>query len=80
MYHCVIKDILTGDVLGDHMADRITKELVINAILAMLARHEIPEGCIFHSEQRQPVYIKSCDGIAATVRAAPELLSCRGAG
>lgn len=36
MYHCVIRDIETGDVLGDHMADRMTKELVINAILAML--------------------------------------------
>ncbi len=28
MYHCVIKDIVTGEVLGDHMADRMTKELV----------------------------------------------------
>ena len=37
MYHCVIRDIVTGDVLGDHMADRMTKELVVNAIKAMLA-------------------------------------------
>lgn len=51
MYHCVIKDITTGEVLGDHMADRMTKELVMNAILAMLARHEIPERCIFHSDR-----------------------------
>jgi len=51
MYHCVIKDIVTGEVLGDHMADRVTKELVMNAILAMLARHEINEGCIFHSDR-----------------------------
>lgn len=51
MYHCVIRDIVTGDVLGDHMADRMTKELVINAILAMLARHELPKGCIFHSDR-----------------------------
>jgi putative transposase len=41
MYHCVIRDIVTGEVLGDHMADRMTKELVINAILAMFARHEL---------------------------------------
>ena len=51
MNHCVIKDIVTGEVLGDHMADRVTKELVMNAILAMLARHEINEGCIFHSDR-----------------------------
>jgi transposase InsO family protein len=28
MYHCVIRDIVTGEVLGDHMADRMTKELI----------------------------------------------------
>jgi hypothetical protein len=47
----VIKDIVTGEVLGDHLADRMTKELVINAILAMLARHNLEEGCIFHSDR-----------------------------
>ena len=51
MYHCVIRDIVTGDVLGDHMADRMTKELVVNAIKAMLARHELAKGCIFHSDR-----------------------------
>jgi putative transposase len=51
MYHCVIRDIVTGDVLGDHMADRMTKELVINAILGMLARHDLAKGCIFHSDR-----------------------------
>jgi putative transposase len=51
MYHCVIRDIVTGEVLGDHMADRMTKELVLNAIVAMLARHEIHKGCIFHSDR-----------------------------
>jgi len=51
MYHCVIKDVVSGDVLGDHMADRMTKELVINALLALLARHELHEGCIFHSDR-----------------------------
>ena len=51
MYHCVIKDIVSCKVLGDHMVDRMTKELVINAILAMLARHELPKGCIFHSDR-----------------------------
>ncbi len=51
MYQCVIKDIVTGEVLGDHMADRMTKELVINAVLSMLARHRLKEGCIFHSDR-----------------------------
>lgn len=51
MYHCVIRDIVTKDVLGDHMADRMTKELVINTILAMSARQEMAEGCIFHSDR-----------------------------
>ena len=51
MYHCVIKDIVTGEVLGDHMADRMTKELVLKAILSMLARHRLEEGCIFHSDR-----------------------------
>ncbi len=51
LYHCAIKDIVTGEVLGDHLSDRMTKDLVINAILAMLARHELEEGCIFHSDR-----------------------------
>jgi len=51
MYHCVIRDIVTGEVLGDHMADRMTKELVVNAILAMFARHKINKGCIFHNDR-----------------------------
>lgn len=51
MYHCVIRDLVTGEVLGDHMADRMKKELVINAILAMLARHKMEPGCIFHSDR-----------------------------
>lgn len=55
MYHCVIKDLVTGEVLGDHMADRMTKELVINAILALLARHKLEEGCIFHSDRGSQV-------------------------
>jgi len=51
MYHCVIRDIVNGEVLGDHMADRMTKELVMNAIMAMLARHTIEKGCIFHNDR-----------------------------
>lgn len=79
MYHCVIRDIVTGEVLGDHMADRMTKELVINAILAMLSRYKLAPGCIFHSD-RGTVYLKSSDGIVAAIWAAPKFLTCRDAG
>jgi len=51
MYHCVIRDIVTKEVLGDYMSARMTKELVINAILAMTARHTLLPGCVFHSDR-----------------------------
>lgn len=63
MYHCVIRDIVTGEVLGDHMADSMTKELVINAILAMLARHELAQGCIFHSDRGSQYTSKAVIGL-----------------
>ena len=56
-YHCVIRDIVTGDVLGDHMADRMTKEPVVNAIKVMLARTNWPKGVSF--SDRGPVHVKS---------------------
>ena len=79
MYHCVIRDIVAGDVLGDHMADRMTKELVLNAIIAMLARHEPAKGCIFHSDRCSQYTLKSRDGFTAAVWPAPELLAIRNA-
>lgn len=63
MYHCVIRDIVTGEVLGDHMADRMTKELVINAILAVLASHELADGCIFHSDRGSQYTSKAVMGL-----------------
>ncbi len=63
MYHCVIRDIVTGEILGDHMADRMTKELVINAILAMIARHKLAEGCIFHSDRGSQYTSKAVMGM-----------------
>ncbi len=63
IYHCVIKDIVTGEVLGDHMSDRMTKELVMNAILAMLARHEMNKGCIFHSDRGSQYTSKAVMGL-----------------
>ena len=63
MYHCVIRDIVTGEVLGDHMADRMTKELVLNAIKAMQARHELAKGCIFHSDRGSQYTSKAVMGL-----------------
>jgi putative transposase len=51
LYHCVIRDIVTKDVLGDYVSDRMTKELVINAILSATARHQFHPGCAFHSDR-----------------------------
>ena len=51
MYLCVVRDIVTGEVLGEHMSDRMTKELVIKAILAAQARNRILDGCVFHSDR-----------------------------
>jgi putative transposase len=64
MYHCVIKDIVTKDVLGDHMADMMAKELVVNAIIAMTARNSFHDNCVFHSDR----------GSQYTSKAARELL------
>lgn len=50
-YLCTVKDIVTGEILGRHSSDRMTKELVINAFLAAHARYRLEEGCIFHSDR-----------------------------
>jgi hypothetical protein len=44
----MIKDIVIGEVLGDHIADKMTKVLVMKTIPGMLVRHEIADGYIFH--------------------------------
>ena len=50
-YLCIIKDIVTGEILGRHSSGRMTKELVINAVLSMQARYGLPAGCVFHSDR-----------------------------
>ena len=52
-YLCIIKDIVTGEVLGRHSAARMTKELVIKTFLAMLSRYgrELNKGFIFHDDR-----------------------------
>jgi len=51
LYLCVIRDIVTREVLGEQVSDRMTKELVVKAILAAQAGNRFVEGCIFHSDR-----------------------------
>jgi putative transposase len=45
------------------MDDRMTKELVLNAIKAMQARHELAKGCIFHSDRGSQYTSKAVMGL-----------------
>jgi putative transposase len=51
LYLCTVKDIVTGEILGEAMSDRMKKELVIQAFLNAQARHRLAEGSIFHSDR-----------------------------
>ena len=51
LYLCKIKDIATGEILGEATSDRMRKQLVIQAFLNAQARHRLPKGCIFHSDR-----------------------------
>lgn len=45
------------------MAERMTKELVINSILAMMAKHRLEEDCIFHSDRGSQYTSKAVMGL-----------------
>jgi putative transposase len=51
LYHCIVKDILSGEILGEAMSERMKKELVIKAFLNAQARHNLARGTIFHSDR-----------------------------
>lgn len=51
LYLCMIKDIVTGEILGTATDKRMKKELVIRAFLNAAARHKFPKGMIFHSDR-----------------------------
>ena len=59
MYYCMVKDVVTGEILGDQMSERITTELVIGAMSAVQARHSLEDGCIFHSDRGSQYTSKS---------------------
>jgi len=51
LYYCVVKDIITGEILGEAYSLRMTKQLAIRAFLNAHARHRLPAGTIFHSDR-----------------------------
>lgn len=50
-YLCTVKDIVSGEILGEATSDNMKKELVIRAFLNAQARHRLPKGAIFHSDR-----------------------------
>ena len=50
-YCCTIRDIRSGLVLAEHMASRMTKELVMEAIRSAARSWRLPRGTIFHSDR-----------------------------
>jgi len=50
-YLCVVKDIVTGEILGTASDERMKKELVIRAFLNAAARHRLLKGAVFHSDR-----------------------------
>lgn len=51
VYLCVVKDIVSGQILGEATSKRMKKELVIRAFLNAQARHRLARGTIFHSDR-----------------------------
>ena len=50
-YLCVIKDIVSGEVLGEATSENMKKELVIRAFLNAQARHNLGKDTVFHSDR-----------------------------
>jgi putative transposase len=50
-YTCIIRDILSGVVLSEHTAARMTKELVMETIRSASKQWHLPKGAIFHSDR-----------------------------
>jgi putative transposase len=50
-YLCVVKDIASGEILGEAAAGNMNKELVIRAFLNAQARCGLARGAVFHSDR-----------------------------
>jgi len=51
LYLCTVKDIVSGEILGEATSVNMKKELVIQAFLNAQARHRLKPGIIFHSDR-----------------------------
>ena len=51
LYLCTVKDIVSGEILGESTSANIKKELVIQAFLNAQARHSLKPGTIFHADR-----------------------------
>ena len=51
LYLCVVKDIVTGEILGHATSTNMKKVLVIKAFLSAQARHPLGHDTIFHSDR-----------------------------
>ena len=51
LYLCIVKDIVTGDILGQSRGSRMKQELVINAFINAHARHPLGKDTVFHSDR-----------------------------
>jgi putative transposase len=51
LYLCVVKDIVSGEILGETTSANMKKELVIQAFLNAQARHKLLPGTIHHSDR-----------------------------
>jgi len=51
LYLCKVKDIVSGEILGESYSENMKKEIVIKAFLNAQARHNLPEGTIFHADR-----------------------------
>jgi len=51
LYLCMVKDIVSGEILGESTSANMKKELVIQAFLNAQARHSLKPGTIFHGDR-----------------------------
>ena len=62
LYLCTVKDIVSGEILGEATAENMKADLVIRAFLNAQARHRLEKGTIFHSDRGSQYTSKSfCD-------------------
>lgn len=50
-YLCTVKDVVSGVVLAETMAPRMSADLVVRAIKKAIRNWSLPEDCIFHSDR-----------------------------